>query len=581
MADALDPEKAEQLLKISEKLNHSIADQLSKQRELNAVLNESYRLTEEAEKGLANFKKEEAFSQKQVLDSKKAELELYKSVLSIQEKINLEENLISQKRKTDLQELLGVNKGNEEITRRIQREIEAEDAAAAKRKKDRLAEYTADVLKSHLATIDVFMGSYRTMIADPTIRFSSDLAATTTQLQTALRGAGAPGMGAGTGIVSGGGFFGGIPGGVMDPLERMRLLGEVAMQAPPALENTTKEITNMIGTMARFGLQTQDSVKLLIQATRELNLPAAELSEIYRVSASLQKELGLHTSEATKLVLDMSKALRGVGADTDVAVEILSRFSRDITILGQQTTAVEIAEMASRIAGGLGKMPLDRALGLAQFATGTPIQGMSEMQFEKFLDQPFKAAQQIFGRITSQVGGSFGEQSAATMKIAELLGIQASTPKEVLLLREVMTNVHLTEQDMRDKLAALGDPQKIAAQGIKDLTAMVDPIKRIENYTKLMSQVIAGPLAAFANAGIGQFATAAAGTALGIGQLAATGLTAAAAARQLGAIGASGMARTALRATPYGLALLGGGLLIQGVSSLGDWYIDQHNVGTE
>jgi len=484
MVDPADPSSGDDRISSLQKEADLLYNQSISQKEIARSLAEINQLIEKAisyKQGEDDKDKDRIRAIQTQLDGLKAQRELekeaYAEIGSAEDKIKAQLDEQFDRRKASLRLLERDQPELLEKIRKAEADINRERDVALSR---------ALITESPFAKGGALLGEIE---KNPIIGLASQLEAASAKLSAAVGGGGmGPGMATSR-------LLGGVPAGAMDPVERMQLLTDVAFKAPTAFKNTEEGMTTLIGTLANFGLQTKDSIDILITATRNLNLDTGGLTKAYNEASILSQQTGMHTKEVGDHLLNMGKSLRGVGADLGEATNIMAAFSRDITILGQSTTQVEIAQMAERIATGLGQMPMDKALGIMSFATGMPVTSIGEKDFGKFFDKPFESARRVFDQITSTLPGDFATQSMAAQKVSELLGINATTPKEVLLLRNVMENSALTEQGMHDKLAELGDPQKRTAAGIEKLTNMIEPLKQIENHTKNIMQIVAGPLA--------------------------------------------------------------------------------------
>jgi hypothetical protein len=142
-----------------------------------------------------------------------------------------------------------------------------------------------------------------------------------------------------------------------------------------------------------------------------------------------------------------------------------------------------------------------------------------------------------------------------------------------------MENSALTEQQMHDKLASLGDPTQRTATGIEKLTNMVEPLKAIENYTKAITNAIV-PLAGVLSTKAGQDVAA-------VGGVLHAGADIAMLARALGMFGGEAAAAgtgAILGLSPVGMGVLAVGstvLAYEGIKWGVDSYRSQGSIGLQ
>jgi hypothetical protein len=388
------------------------------------------------------------------------------------------------------------------------------------------------------------------------------------QLQNAMIGA----IGKATTLMQGGNIRGGAQalsnqlfggtGEAMGPVERMEALNKVLMNAPRAAGETSASMNKMIGTMAFFGADMDKITENLIKGNKDLNLSADNLADVYMSANAVSKNLGLSTLDTSDNLLEMYASLRQVGGSVHQAESILDSFGKTVGKTGM--SASEAASLAQKFSQGISSLPIEKMMGLVQFTTGKPLQAQTAADLGNGNIIPTVLA--TFSKISSQMGGSYSEQLVATEKIAQMVGINVSSFRDVSNLMTQLKSGALTEHDIN----LLSNPAVAAAKGIEDLKATIDPLKRIANATENLQATVSTLSATITNWGLGNLMPALIGLKVGSGVVGAfggaakvaaattgTGITAGLGTMEVGEIAAMGLLSAPALVATAGVAAAG------------------------
>ena len=285
-------------------------------------------------------------------------------------------------------------------------------------------------------------------------------------------------------------MFGGISSSIMAPDEKMSALLKVLKEAPLVAGETTASMTTLIGTLANFGLSVDESMDMVIKASRNNAMGAKDVAQVYRAANVISRDLGLSTRETANELIDMTTALRKVGGNSSTAQGILNVFNKDITAMGQSLSAVEKMGFAKDFAKGMGGMSLATAAGLKQFTSGQSIQSMNPEDLSG--KNLIRIAKDTFDKIQANIGQSPMEKLLATSAMgSKLFGINAQSPQAAEAFYKIMSSGDFNK-DMETKLDLLSDPAGVTARGIDALQATINPLISIDNNTKWIQTFMAG-----------------------------------------------------------------------------------------
>jgi hypothetical protein len=284
-------------------------------------------------------------------------------------------------------------------------------------------------------------------------------------------------------------MFGGT-GTATSPVERMEALNKVLMSAPKAANESSASMNKMIGTMAFFGADMTKITETLIKGSREAALGAEDIGRVYNFSNISAKDLGLSTQETADTLIDMSTVFRKVGGGVMQASGVMKSFSQDVEALGVHLLGVEKVELMTKFAQGISSLPFDKMVGLTAFATGKSVPSISEKDIGE--GGMLGVAIKTFQKISSQTGGGFVNQGAATQKTAEMLGMQLSGLQTVALEKILKEGITASNKEDFDRLM---DPSKHMAQGLDQLANTIGPIQRTANATESMQAMMSTMLA--------------------------------------------------------------------------------------
>lgn len=350
-----------------------------------------------------------------------------------------------------------------------------------------------------LAGAQMFAAVFNTIKQAPFTKAISDAYTAQSQATLLLRGAGVDVGRRATRDMSTQAFAG--FSGILDTAEAMEKFGKIAATAPEVLEDVSKGMAGLIGNLARFGFTLDESIELLMRSSRSLTFSQYDLTNLTLGASIAQKGMGLHTKETTELMLSMAEALRGVGADSDVATSLVLSFSKGMKALGQVVSVEEKKALAQKMSG-MGAMPFQNVMGLMAFNRGISPEALTQEDLDKF--DPFKEAKITLQKIADRTGDSALNTMAVTQAVGQLFNINTSSVKELTMLRGILEDESKTLEEQKAEIEALGDPQKLAAQGIKELRRTIDPIIQMEKHTRNIQMAVsplAGILGNLASAG--------------------------------------------------------------------------------
>lgn len=307
------------------------------------------------------------------------------------------------------------------------------------------------------------------------------------QFQNAMVGA----IGKATTLMQGGHYGGGLgaqslsnqlfggTGTAQSPIERLQDLNKVLANSPRVANESTVSMNKMIGTMAFFGADMTKITETLIKGSRESGLSAEYVARIYNFSDGAAKDLGLSTLETADNLMDMTKIFRQVGGGVFQASGVLSAFSKDIKALGVNLTGIERVDLMTKFVQGVSSLPFDKLAGLTTYATGKPIQSLTEADMGG--GNALGIATRVFQKISSQMAPGFVNQGAATEKTAELFGMHLNALQTISLQKILKEGITPANQAEFERMT---DPMKHMAMGIDQLQNTIEPLTRIANYTE-------------------------------------------------------------------------------------------------
>lgn len=335
----------------------------------------------------------------------------------------------------------------------------------------------------------------------------------------------------------------------LSEVEKLKLLNSTLREAPKLMGQT---FTPLIGVLAQFGIDADESMKMVAEANKASNVSTKQLTETVMFSAGASQQYGFDLLTTTKYTLDFTQALRQTGMGTDQAIKQAKLYSVAIQEVAksQNLSVDDMGSIVQRLSGAISGMPVEKAAGLFTFMEG---------QMPRSLDQlskvgDLKFIQNLYSRISSSagpMGQMFGPSATASV-----LGIGSLTSLQAKAFKEVMDSHNFKNtEDLLDKLSRKGVSSQqydlnVATQNLRGLH---DTQSQIYALLQDWGKNVAGPLGnilrsrAILAAGAGAF---------GIQTAAST-------------IGALSSLRTAAGAAGLSLELINPALAVAGLAAAG------------
>ena len=258
---------------------------------------------------------------------------------------------------------------------------------------------------------------------------------------------------------------------------------------------TTTGIAGVRGNLGLFANVLPDASKemeLFADASKELATSQKDLTNIFVSSRVNAERLKMTQLDTIKTEIDMAKALRNITNDGAVAIGLLSNLSGVLNQLG--TSEAERQRISLSIAQAGGNLSLSTIAGMSAFVNGkmpTPeaIFGTGALGVANskvgILHNPFE----LMGQFLSKIGDQFKNNPTARMFAADQLrqqfmpGLRLQDVPQFFNIAAAMQKpgANMTELTKQFEALEKKTPQNAMADGIKTLTEIVGPIKRLEN----------------------------------------------------------------------------------------------------
>jgi hypothetical protein len=337
--------------------------------------------------------------------------------------------------------------------------------------------------------------------------FKTKAAFTTTGAQLAGAGFGL-GSGAGVGLDFAQKLFGANPFGRLNQAlsqgEQQAIIAQMAgsrTMVDQARGGGFTAIRNNLGLFANILPDAAKDMEIMTDATKNLGMSQRDVTNAFVSSRVNAERLKITQLDAIRTQMDMAKALRNLTNDGTVAASTLSNVTDYLNAIGaseseKQRIGLSIAQaganltlpqMAGMFAFTNGRMPTEHDLfGTAATGFGPRNQGI--------VDNPFT----LLGGFLAKVGDQFKNNPTARMFAASQLQTQflpglrlQDTPRFFELAQDMMKG-RISQDVFGKRFQALEEktPQVAMAEGIKTLSEIVDPIKRLENvFTNFWTMV--------------------------------------------------------------------------------------------
>ena len=304
-------------------------------------------------------------------------------------------------------------------------------------------------------------------------------------------------------------MFSGMPAGLMSPVEKMQLMSKIFTEAPRLINETAESTHKFVGYMGLFGLNVEESSKILIDAQRSLGYNSGDLIGTFQLASGMNKKYGISVGENAGIIRDMTGSLRMMGLGAKEAAAIMNAIPTQ-NELGK-ITATELHQYTSAMADLIGGMAPSKMAGIMAFMKGGGIPTSAEM-IGGGVGMPG-----MVGKLYERIRGGFGGKAEDNkLLIAEAftknMGIQIPiNEKTMLTMDEILRNMPTNVDDIIKQLAAkdikpMNDRIK---EGMQTLTNMHGTLENIENILKTTLV----PIAAVANTatmGLGKLLTSSA-----------------------------------------------------------------------
>lgn len=262
-------------------------------------------------------------------------------------------------------------------------------------------------------------------------------------------------------------------------------------------------VRNNLGLFANILPDAAKDMELMVDATKDLGMSQKDITNTFVSSRVNAERLKVTQLDAIKTQMDMAKVLRNLTNDGALAASTLSNITDYLNAIGASEAEKQRIGVAVATAGA--NLTLPQLAGMFAFThggrMGTPDQllGNSPMsgigpRMPGAIDNPF----QLLGGFLTKVGSQFKGNATAQMFAANQLQTEflpglrlQDTPKFFALAKDMMTG-GISQEEFGKRFQALEQktPQVAMAEGIKTLSEIVDPIKRLENiFTNFWSFV--------------------------------------------------------------------------------------------
>ena len=261
-------------------------------------------------------------------------------------------------------------------------------------------------------------------------------------------------------------------------------------------------VRNNLGLFANILPDAAKDMELMVDATKNLGMSQKDITNTFVSSRVNAERLKVTQLDAIKTQMDMAKVLRNLTNDGALAANTLSNITDYLNAIG--ASEAEKQRIGVAVATGAANLTLSQLTGMFAFTHGGKIANPLEMFGSKpvggigpvmpgAIDNPF----QLMGSFLTQVGGQFKNPTqrmfAAEQLQKEFLpGLRLQDIPKFFDLAQDMMKPGANPADFQKRFEALEQktPQVAMAEGIKTLSEIVDPIKRLENvFTNFWSFV--------------------------------------------------------------------------------------------
>ena len=273
------------------------------------------------------------------------------------------------------------------------------------------------------------------------------------------------------------GVAGGIPAGIMSPIERMQYESKLMTIAPGLRENVSS-ITKFTGYMGYFGLNVEQSGKLLMESYNKQGLGSKQLMDIYRISNALNVDLGMSAADVNDTMLEMVDSLRRVGMSSKDATALLKAMPTKDEL--GMVSVEDMKALAKGVSGFLGSMKPSTMAGLMMFTHGGGLPTTNEL----FKANPGELLTETYGKVKSGFGGRAEDMKAYISEgFMKSMGVGVRSDLKGTIDFDKMITTFKSTQAIADELIAKGqaDTDTMVDKGLKILTEQKGLLEIITN----------------------------------------------------------------------------------------------------
>lgn len=246
-----------------------------------------------------------------------------------------------------------------------------------------------------------------------------------------------------------------------------------------------------LGLFANILPDAAKDMEIMTDATKSLGMSQKDITNTFVASRVNAEHLKITQLDAIKTQMDMAKALRNITNDGVVAASTLSNITDYLNAIGASEAEKQRIGVAVAQAGA--SLTLPQMAGMFAFTHKGQMPTEQDLFGKEgiggIMGKNGTGPFQLMGSFLSQIGDQFKNNPTARMFAANQLQTQflpglrlQDTPEFFNLTRDMM-KPGAKPEDFAKRFQSLEEktPQVAMAEGIKTLSEIVDPIKRMEN----------------------------------------------------------------------------------------------------
>lgn len=280
--------------------------------------------------------------------------------------------------------------------------------------------------------------------------------------------------------------------------EQQAIIGQMATSRT-MIEQTKgtggfEEVRNNLGLFANILPDAAKDMEIMTDATKNLGMTQKDITNTFVSSRVNAEQLKITQLDAIKTQMDMAKALRNLTNDGAVAASTLSNITDYLNSIG--ANEAEKQRIGVSVAQAGANLTLPQMAGMLSFTKG--INPMSkDMEKSLFgengrggiLGKEGTGPFQLLGSFLTKVGDQFKNNPMAKIFAADQLrqqylpGLRLQDTPQFFQLTADLQKGGMSQEEYARRFADLEKktPQVAMVEGLKTLSEIVDPIKRIEN----------------------------------------------------------------------------------------------------